>query len=135
MSRYHPIDVRHPSNRAYRKRNFLLDPPARDLETALTPVTQLDGAGTKPRPARTVTARSVSSGTTSAPWGKSQPSTPAAVAEANLNKGRGLAKLLRWIFFIGLFLTLFGRELQDPLYDLWRTIRAALWNAGIPIPF
>jgi hypothetical protein len=37
MSKYHPLDVRHPANRDLRARNFLLDPPAQDQGTPSKP--------------------------------------------------------------------------------------------------
>lgn len=57
MSKYHPLDVRHPRNRAAERRDYLLAPPApRDAPPATAPA----------RPSATPAAAPATSG----PWGQ-----------------------------------------------------------------
>lgn len=61
MSKYHPLDVRHPANRDLRSRTFLLDPPSQE---------QGKPARRVQRPSRTRQAAPASASTPVNPWGE-----------------------------------------------------------------
>ena len=61
MSQYHPLDVRHPSNRQRESKTYLLDAPTGQAQAARTPFRQSPSAAPS---------------AASAPWGRSASTEP-----------------------------------------------------------
>ena len=146
MSKYHPIDVRHPSNRAYLKRNFLLDPPRQDLAEAPRHQIRTETRAEAPRSTSGSSAQRTerrAQGTV-APWGDRLPASvvnrragrPTSLATTGGDERSGSwGKILRAVFFIGIALWIFGNSNSA----LWRNmiVQIRLWaaNNGIALPF
>lgn len=130
MSRYHPLDVRHPDNRDLRRRNFLLDPPAgsgrtrtaRRRDSDQHPVSAETAAPEHPASGKDTNTRSPF-----APWGgrPPEPPTTAPVAPQDTaqtwpvsaaNARRGIP--FRLLFIVALIGIMASSELRDTLYDL-----------------
>jgi len=102
MSKYHPLDVRHPANRALERRNFLLDPPRADLTKPPRP-----RAERRPRAAATTTPPAAPA----APWGRnraaaSTPASGASPTQAPTRFSFGFSRLI----LIGVALYLLNRS-------------------------
>lgn len=119
MREYHPLDVRHPSNRDLMRRNFLLDPPRAALATP-RPAASGHREAPASRPARTPAA----------PWGQRREAA-APAQPAPTRRGRSG---LQGFWLVGLFLVIFGAQNGwiDPVLD-W--LRLTAWQLGITLPF
>ena len=120
MSRYHPLDVRHPANRDLLNRNYLLDPPARRPRTA----SERPATGSAPR-SRTPGARQVS-----APWS----SPPSSSSGTTARRGAGLAGFLRTLVIIGVVIAVLAQQ-TDLLDPLILQVRIWAFDMGLPLPF
>ncbi|MFN4101900.1 MAG: hypothetical protein ACK4GT_19220 [Pararhodobacter sp.] len=88
MSKYHPLDVRHPSNRENERRSYLLAPldltlpaatPARPAAESRREAARTSPARTARPDTRTETRTDARTGTGTGPWGKAaQPSAESA---------------------------------------------------------
>ncbi|MCB1408414.1 MAG: hypothetical protein H6899_08190 [Rhodobacter sp.] len=107
MSKYHPIDVRHPANRKYQHRNYLLDPPRRDAPSSVT----------APRAEK---ARAIGRGATgrqsqpSGPWGLLQGAGGAGRATPGQSGNRGFGRVA---LIVGLFVIYAVVRSQPQLWD------------------
>lgn len=115
MSRYHPLDVRHPDNRDLLRRNFLLDAPASKPRRERASIDAAP-AGTSVGSAPVSESQPVAS-----PWGSrarsARASAPAPSGQQKRNRRTG-----SWFVLIVLALWLMsdtGRSLlaQIPLFD------------------
>lgn len=129
MSRYHPLDVRHPNNRDLERRNFLLQAPRgerRPARKAESPsadpfkATSTVGASAPP-PAQTAASPAR---TVHAPWGSVRRAAQGAATRqaATPRTDRRKGSLGRWIILIGLGAWLLSDRGQDflrqfPLID------------------
>lgn len=124
MSKYHPLDVRHPSNRDLLRRHYLLDPPA----------PHGPGAGGQSVPARTVAQSALSENRRrqpAAPWGRREASPTTVAAPATTRRVGGF-----WwnAFIIGVFVVIFASQ-NGMLAGLLDTLRAMARQNGIALPF
>lgn len=125
MSKYHPLDVRHPANRDLLSRNFLLDPPSAS-------------AGAEKAPARTTAEAALRAASATgetrqpgAPWARSDRSTtPVGAAPATPRRGRFF-----WnAFIVIVFLVIFGSQ-NGMLGGLLDNLRLLAWQNGVTLPF
>lgn len=128
MSKYHPLDVRHPANRNLERRNFLLDPPRADLTKPPRPRIERSSPGrtTTPPPATPTT-----------PWGRARAAAGAATAgtrSALPTRATGQQSSGRWrlVFLLIVVLTMLynagaldaiGDTLTDLLGQAERIVR------------
>jgi len=129
MSKYHPLDVRHPSNRSLLHRNYLLHPPAPVAERVATerPL----AAGSASTRSRTPFTRSVAG-----PWGGSAAAAAAvaAVPAAVARRAGGISRKLRLLIFGLIALVIVARQtdLLEPV--LWQ-LRLWARQLGFELPF
>jgi hypothetical protein len=130
MSKYHPLDVRHPNNRARESKTYLLDPPSPVTQTrsrmprrstSATPEpTATATTGTLSRAARAV----AQSGRFATPWGQSQPGSSRPASASSQTPARRSRFNLGRIIFFGVVLLVIARNggfeaLGDMLSDLF----------------
>lgn len=120
MSKYHPLDVRHPSNRRYLHKNYLLYPPA-PIETRYAQGTPAR-RGRSLQPSAAPLAEPAAAAT--APWGRA----PVASVE------RGLGGLLRTLFVMGVVVAVIAAQ-SDLFAPLIRQLRLWAFDLGITLPF
>lgn len=138
MSKYHPLDVRHPSNRDLTRRDYLLDPiPAR---SAAPQPARASGA-------RTEKARPATAGVQqpAAPWssttGRNRAAAPPATSPAPGTATRraesalgGLMGFLRSLIIFGIILIVLAQQtdILDPVI-----LQLRLWalDLGFRLPF
>lgn len=124
MREYHPLDVRHPSNRDLLRRNYLLEPPSPTAGADKVAPSRRAPAASGHREARQP----------SAPWGRRQtqaaPASPAGSASQTRKKGSAW-----WNAFIVLvFVVIFGSQngwFEGPLDSL----RLLARQNGVTLPF
>jgi len=144
MSKYHPLDVRHPANRENERRSYLLPaaPPAR-------PVAESRREAARSSPARSSPARAAGPDRAS-PWDKPargtagtngapartpparEPSPAAPVAAERT--GSGFAGFLRSLVFLLIFVALVATQ-TDLLDPVLTEIRYRALELGIRLPF
>ena len=126
MSKYHPLDVRHPSNRSLLHRNYLLYPPA-PVE-ARTATERPLAAGSSSTRTRTPFNRSVA-----APWANTA-AAAAAVPAAVVRRASGMSGWLRGLIFGGVILVILAQQtdLLDPV--VWQ-LRVWALELGVTLPF
>lgn len=136
MSKYHPIDVRHPSNRPYLHRNYLLDAPTRGPASS-------SGNSARPAPAATTRTAAAASAVTralgtrrsgmdprevAAPW-----STPNAATTTQRAQRGGLGFFRSLVIFaVIVFVVSRNSDILDPVLGQLR-----LWalRMGFELPF
>ena len=135
MSKYHPLDVRHPANRPYLSKNYLLDPPSMTHDTRYDAVGPArDTATRRPDvarpPARRRAAAPASGAQPVAPWG----STPTPAAAQGASGASRAAGILRTVFFLGVFGFIVLNQ-TDAFEILTEQLRSWALDLGIPFPF
>lgn len=125
MREYHPLDVRHPSNRDLLSRNYLLDPPSPGA-----------GADKLARPAASRSAPAAGGNREvrqpAAPWGRRERSdTPAAAAPLTRRQGSSF-----WwnVTIILVFVAIFASQ-NGMLAGFLDTLRDMTRHMGIAVPF
>ena len=134
MSKYHPLDVRHPANQQYQNRNFLLDPPSQTTQVHSRSRARADAArataaassGPHPAPSR-------QTATPVAPWGTPGTSS-GAPATRNERRGSGLGGFMRSLFILVVILVILGTQ-THLLDELVLQLRIWAYQLGIPLSF
>lgn len=131
MSKYHPLDVRHPANRDLERRNYLLEPIAQPAPAAPAEKPARAARRTSPPPAQAPAQVAAS------PWGRPKPSrrgAQPAVTPAPEQAGSGFGGFLRSLFIVAVIVTLLATQtnLLDPLLT---EIRFRALDLGIRLPF
>ena len=127
MRDYHPLDVRHPSNRDLLRRNYLLDPPSPTVGTAATAPARRAPAASGHREARPAPSQPV------APWGQRAQSARPATTPAHQTQ-RKSGGFLWNAFIVLLFLVIFGS--QNGWFDsLLDSLRLLARQNGVTLPF
>ncbi|WP_370207544.1 hypothetical protein [Pararhodobacter marinus] len=127
MSKYHPLDVRHPANREYRNRNFLLDAPSQTTQVHSRSRARADAARATAEtdPAPRSTRRSAKP---VAPWGS--PVSGAGVPAPRERSGSGLGGFLRSLFILVVILVIVGTQ-TNLLDDLIFQLRVWAYDLGL----
>lgn len=134
MSKYHPLDVRHPSNRDLTRRDYLLDP---------APVRSAAPTPARATAARTEKARPAGIAQPAAPWSDSNTSRRAATQTAASNvpatrrveSGLGaLMGFLRSLIIIGIVLIVLAQQ-TDLLDPVIFQLRVWALEMGFRLPF
>lgn len=127
MRDYHPLDVRHPSNRDLLRRNYLLDPPSPTAGSASTAPSRRAPATSGHREARPAPSQPV------APWGRrtdSRTPTPAPTPQTSRKSGGFLWNTV----IVLLFVVIFGS--QNGWFDsLLDSLRLLARQNGVTLPF
>lgn len=119
MREYHPLDVRHPSNRDLMRRHYLLDPPA-NLADPVPVVAPAPRAASGHREAPT------------APWGRkpAQAREPATAPQTRRKSGGFLWNTA----LVAIFVIIFGS--QNGWFDgLLDSLRLFARQNGVTLPF
>jgi hypothetical protein len=141
MTKYHPLDVRHPDNRPYLSKNYLLDPPSMTHNTRYNAVEPARGRAARlaemvsaplDRGQRTSTATPSSPAQATAPWG-STPSRAAPVGATSSGPSRA-AGILRTVFFLGVFGFIVLNQ-TDAFEQITAELRGWFASMGIAFPF
>ncbi|HPD93739.1 MAG: hypothetical protein H6900_08590 [Rhodobacter sp.] len=124
MSKYHPIDIRHPANRKYQHRNYLLDPPPR-AATPASGTTRAAGARTGSAPA----SFSRKSGQPSGPWGLLQGGGSTMQGSVSQPRKSGLGRIA---LIVGIFVIYAVLRAQPGLWDqITRQIQQLFYDWGL----
>ncbi len=127
MSKYHPLDVRHPNNRDLERRNFLLDPP-RNAASVQTPERD---AASRPGVRKTAPQNATASAT---PWGFARRTPPAEAAGVTRPAENRAGRAIRLVFF--LIVVAIALQSQTHLLDgliIWAQQTA--YDLGLWSPF
>lgn len=127
MREYHPLDVRHPSNRDLLRRNYLLDPPSPTAGSATTAPSRRAPAASGHREARPAAAQPV------APWGRrAQSATPAATTPRQTQRKSG--GFLWNAFIVLVFVVIFGSQ-NGWFGSVLDSLRLLARQNGVTLPF
>ncbi len=126
MSRYHPLDVRHPSNLRYANPNYLLSGPIHAQSTPATTAPSRAPAALHSRSdvATQAAARPVQ------PWGGRSTASPPAAARAKSGSG-GFWRTGFWLLIFGGVVLWQNGGLNGAL----RLVRRLALDFGIVLPF
>ena len=142
MSKYHPLDVRHPDNRPYLSKNYLLDPPSMTHNSRYDAVEPARGRATRlaemvsaplgrGQRSNAATSASPEAAQPSAPWGSSQPRPATTATSSRPSRAAGI---LRTVFFLGIFGFIVLNQ-TDAFEQITRELRGWFLQMGIPFPF
>ena len=145
MSKYHPLDVRHPDNRARERKSFLLDPPT-DSTYALKPLRELAAAPARrsqtsegqDTDAVTQQPAQATGATPVAPWGSSTDTTgstslPARARAPQASRQAPSRRGGRWLwtlFYMAIIAFFILRNTELGL-QIERFIFGILWDLGV----
>lgn len=126
MSKYHPLDVRHPANRDLLSRNYLLDPPAASAAPASASA-RASASDRSPAAAAQRAARQPA-----APWGRRErTSAPPAATQTT---GRRSGTFWWNALLVSVFVVIFASQ-NGMLVGVLDALRLLARQNGITLPF
>ena len=135
MSRYHPLDVRHPANRAAEQRSYLLAPlPRANTHPAPPPAAASAPAPASLSPAALAAARAAGQSPARNPARGGARPRPQAPSATPARREGGLGAFLRSLMILAVILTIVGMQ-TDLLDPALRQIRLWALDLGIVLPF